>query len=98
MRNYFKTLGLDVSASKEHLQKVLDVNKGEAANLNPRHQVDALEVLLDEQRLDVYASAALLYETLGAAAGCLDEPIAKNTHQWQARLSEFETTESEHNN
>lgn len=95
MRNYFKTLGLETSASKEDIQEVLGMGQNAASVLNPRHRLDAQNVLLDEERRQVYASAAELYETLCSAAGCLDEPIAKDNHRWQERLSEFDTTEAD---
>ena len=97
MRNYFKTLGLDASASKDHLQEILEVNNGISTDLNPRHRVDALEVLLDEERLPAYASATLLYENLNKVASVLDEPVAKNTHRWRERLSEFDSLDAETN-
>ena len=95
MRNYFKTLGLETSASKEDIQEVLETGQNAAKRLNPRHRLDAHDVLLDEERRQVYASTAELYETLSSAVDCLDEPMAKDTHRWQERLSEFDTTEAE---
>ena len=95
MRNYFKTLGLYATASKEQLQKALELSFGSTTDLKSRHRVDAFEVLLNKERLDAYVNTVKLYETLRYAAGCLDETMAKDTHQWQERLSEFDSTEAE---
>jgi len=97
MRNYFKTLKLDTSASKEDVQAVLGMGQDAAKDLNPRHRADAFEILLEEERRQVYASTVELYETLRSAASCLDEPGAKDTHRWKERLSEFDSIESGNN-
>lgn len=97
MRNYFKTLGLDTSAVKEDVQAVLGMGHEAARGLDPRHRTDALEILLEEERRQVYASTVELYETLRSAASCLDEPGARDTHRWKERLSEFDTDEPANN-
>jgi len=95
MRNYFKALGLDTTATKETLEAAMGSGQQTAKELDPRHRADAIAVLSAEERRDTYASTTELFETLRGAISCLDEPEAQDGHRWKDRLSEFDNVESE---
>lgn len=94
MRNYFKALGLDTTATKETLEAAMVSEQQTATHLDPRHQSDAIAILFEEERREMYASTTELFETLRGAINCLDNPPAQDGHRWKDRLSEFDTVDS----
>ena len=91
MRNYFKTLDLPTRVTRENLTKTLAIGSATAKKITPRQRVDAYDILLDEDRRELYASTVELYEAMHIASVRSDNSIAIDTHSWAERLADFDT-------
>ena len=93
MRNYYKALRLPTTASVETIENALrtdDVPGGITANaLEESHREDALDILCDEQRCQLYACTVELYQRLYEASTCLDSDPGVDSHLWHERLADF---------
>ncbi|MFK7858990.1 MAG: hypothetical protein AB8B64_09220 [Granulosicoccus sp.] len=95
MRNYFKALRLPVRAAREDLIEALTIGSPTAKEITPRHRVDAYEILLDEDKRELYVNTVELYQAMHAAANRLQESVGMDTHSWSERLAEFDTDEED---
>ena len=93
MRNYFKALRLPTTASLETIQNALhtgDVPAGSAVNaLDESHRADAVDILCDQQRCQLYTCTVELYQRLHEASVCLDTDPGIDSHLWHERLADF---------
>lgn len=95
MRNYFKALQVPTSTSQKTFDTLLRNKEEVILNIKDGQRFDAISILLDDNRLELYASAAQLYETMHLASNCLTTPGGKDTHHWQERLVDFYPSEEE---
>jgi len=91
VRNYFKTLQLPARATREQLIEALAIGSPTAKKITPRHRIDAYDILLDEDRREMYANTVDLYEAMYIASRRLQESVGIDTHSWEERLAEFDT-------
>ncbi|MFK7997510.1 MAG: hypothetical protein AB8B87_25520 [Granulosicoccus sp.] len=91
MRNYFKALRLTIRAPRDALIEALAIGSPTAKEITPRHRVDAYDILLDEDRRDLYANTAEVYEGMYIASQRLNESVGMDTNRWKDRLANFDT-------
>lgn len=89
MRNYFKNLQLTPTTSNSILLDALDPSSHSLHNIHSKQRPDALSVLLDLNRKNVYSDTVELYETMRIAQTCLSESGGIDTHKWEERLANF---------
>lgn len=95
MRNYFKSLQVPTNTSQRTFDALLRDKEEVILNIKDGQRFDAISILLDENKLDLYSSVAQLYETMHVASNCLRSSNAKDTHHWQERLIDFYPSEEE---
>jgi len=95
MRNYFRTLRLPTRTPTENLVSALAIGSTTAKEITPRHRVDAYEVLLDDERRELYANTVELYEAMYIASSRLQESVGMDTNSWAERLAEFDTANAD---
>lgn len=95
MRNYFKMLNIPTVATRHEVAHALRPGSERAITIQEKHQKDALEVMMSDQRREVYADTVKLYNSLHQAQHCLSNPIGMDTHQWGHRLKDFDSAAEE---
>lgn len=95
MRNYFKALEVPTTTSQKTFDTLLRNKEEVILNIKDGQRFDAISILLDENRLELYASTAQLYETMHLASSSLTSTDGKDTHHWQERLVDFYPSEEE---
>ena len=91
MRNYFKALGIPTVADRDQVKDSLQSTSQSTEDLMRAYHLDIHAVMLNEDRRQMYASTAQLYEALHGASSCLTSSVGTDTHRWRERVSDFDS-------